>query len=135
MSGCVKLKAVELLERMQVPYHVPRGPKHHSRAISAIFRAAAKPALLIIMNYGNCLNEFCQSVLPMYKGIIMELCSHAARGLNYGFLVYIGYTVPQNKTLLKIDAEYFMSGRHSVLCQLAPGGTTEAPMPRKSEPA
>jgi hypothetical protein len=47
--GCVKLKAVELLERMQVPYHVPRGPKHHSRAISAIFRAVAKPALLIIM--------------------------------------------------------------------------------------
>jgi hypothetical protein len=61
------LKAVELLEGMQVPYYVPRGPKpkHHSRAISAIFRAAAKPALLIIMetasmifvkvsyNYGN----------------------------------------------------------------------------------
>jgi hypothetical protein len=49
VSGRVKLIAVELLERMQVPYHVPRGPKHHSRAISAIFRAAAKPALLIIM--------------------------------------------------------------------------------------
>ena len=46
---CVKLKAVELLEGTQVPYYVPRGPKHHSRAISAIFRAAAKPALLIIM--------------------------------------------------------------------------------------
>jgi hypothetical protein len=43
------LNAVVLLEGMQVPYYVPRGPKHHSRAISAIFRAAAKPALLIIM--------------------------------------------------------------------------------------
>lgn len=34
---------------MQVPYYVPRGLKHHSRVILAIFRAAAKPALLIIM--------------------------------------------------------------------------------------
>jgi hypothetical protein len=33
---------------MQVPYHTPRGPKHHSRVISAIFTAAAKPALLVI---------------------------------------------------------------------------------------
>jgi hypothetical protein len=43
------LEAVELLEGMQVPYYVPRGLKHHSRVILAIFRAAAKPALLIIM--------------------------------------------------------------------------------------
>jgi hypothetical protein len=32
-----------------VPYHTPRGQKHHSRVISPIFRAAAKPALLIFM--------------------------------------------------------------------------------------